>query len=699
MVKLNSKIVKSVCFECHCRCGVLLEVKDGRLVGLKGDKGHPFSHGFVCPKGKAIMELIYHPERITKPLLKVGKRGDGKFESASWDKALNIIAERLLEIRQQFGAESLVIGTGTTRGIPPNLSRFLTLFGSPNYMSPSNMSGFPMALGNIKTCGFVLAGPDYGNSRCIVLWAHNPEQSFSGLYMYDIRKALREGAKLIVIDPRGTRLAQKADHWLQLRPGTDVALALCFINIIIENELYDKEFVKKWTVGFERLREHVSSFTVHRCAEITWVPKDIIKAAALTFADTKPACIGPGLGGVCQANDAFDLNRALTILIAITGNLEAKGGSPNYRPPTGNRQCYGSDFDVYRNLSEQQAKKKLSLDNYPLLSSAPIPAEIVWRAISEKKPYPVKAIGLFANNSMCAFASSQHVKKALEELEFLFAVDYFHTPTTQLADVILPPAHWTERDDVEDLFMKSYLFCQPKAIEPVPDCRCEKQILIDLAERLGLEGYWETVEESLDYRLEPIGMTYEKFKKVGKINKPVIYKSYEKRNGFLTPSRKVELYSEHLESMGISPLPVFREPSESPATKPELWKEYPLILTTGGRNVVYYHSAHRNIKSLRKNSPDPELQINPHTAEELDLEEGQWVWLVTPRGKVEIKVSFFKHIHPKIVHAPHGYWYGVINGWRRLNINMITNNQDVDPVTASPSIKAMLCRIEKLLVS
>ena len=692
---MNSKIIRTICFECHSRCGVLLEVKEGKLVGIKGDKEHPISHGYLCPKGRACMEIIYHPERITKPLIRSGTKGKGQFEAVSWDRALDVIAERLLDYREKWGAESVVIGTGTTRGMGPWINRFLTFFGSPNYMAPVNMSGGPLELGNIATCGFTSI-PDFASSKCIVLWAHNPPQSWPGLFMQDIKRGLKAGAKLIVVDPRGIPLALKADHWLPIRPGTDTALALGFIHFIIKNELYDKEFVEKWTSGFDRLAEHVASFTPEKCAEITWLSTDAIESAALTYAHTKPACIGGGIGGLCQSVNAFDIWRSLTILTAITGNLEVPGGSLKYTPPTGSRSHYGDDFSAYRNLPEEKAKKTLNLPQYPLLAPIPIFPEAAWKAILEHKPYPVKAIGLFANNPMCSYANSQYVKKALTALDFLFTADYFHTPTTELADVILPPAHWTERDDVEDLVMKGYVFCQPKAVEPVPECRSEKQIFIDLAQKMGLEGYWKTVEESLDYRLEPVGMTFEEFKKVGQIANPVVYKSYEKNNGFETPSGKVELYADYLEDMGIAPLPNFREPPESPVSRPDLWQEYPLVLTTGGRNLVYYHSAHRNIHSLRKRSPDPELEIHPETAAALGIEDGEWVYLATPRGRIEIKARFFEHIHRKVVHAPHGYWYGVENGWERVNINMVTDNQPPTcPVTASVPVRGLLCRVEK----
>lgn len=690
---MGSQTVRTICFECHSRCGVLLQMENGRLAEVKGDKEHPISRGYLCPKGAAAPEIIYHSERITTPLIKTSSG----FEKASWDKAISLIAENMEKARDKNGPESVVMGTGTTRGLAPYLNRFLTSFGSPTLMAPSNMSGGPLVMGSLATCGFGMSDPDYSNTNCMLLWAHNPEKSWPGLYMNEIREGLNNGAKLIVVDPRGTRLARKADIWLQIRPGTDVALLLCFIRTIIEKGLYDKEFVENWCEGFQALREHASEFTPEKTAEITWIPAERIEEAATLFAENAPSAIGPGMGGVCQANDSFDLVRSLTILSALTGSLEAPGGNLRRPAPTSKRSCYGPDHDPFFNLPREQAQKKLGLDLFPLLQFIPIPSQpqAVWRAITEQKPYPVHMLGLFANNSVCAYPDSPKVREVLQQLDFLFAVDYFHTPTTELADVILPPAHWVERDDVEDLLMKSYVFAQPKAMDPLPDCLDEKQILIDLARALGLDDYFSSITQMLDHRLEYTGLSYEQLKEKGWHSRNVSYRSYEQTGNFRTPNGKVALSADYLKQLDISPVPVFREPAESPYNRPDLAREYPLVLTTGARLLVYYHSSHRNISSLRKKAPDPELEIHPDTAEQLGIEDEEWVYLASPRGRIEIKAKYSPDIDPRVVHSPHGFWYGVEEGWRRLNINMLTEDRSLCPVTGSVPIKSLLCRVEK----
>jgi len=229
----NRQSTRTICFECHSRCGVFIEVEQGRIVGIRGDKDHPISRGFICPKARAVKEIVYHPERITKPLKRDGEKGQGQWVEISWDEALREIGSRLLRYKADNGAESVVFGQGTTRGIPMYINRFLSLFGSPNFMGTQNLSGFPVIAGSVNTCGFSFMGnADYKNTSCMLLWAQNPHGAFPGLLLSDINTGLKRGAKLIVIDPVFTRAASKAHIWLPIRPGTDLALALSWLNII-----------------------------------------------------------------------------------------------------------------------------------------------------------------------------------------------------------------------------------------------------------------------------------------------------------------------------------------------------------------------------------------------------------------------------------------------------------------------------------
>ncbi len=688
--------VKTICFECHSRCGVFIYVKDGRIVKIEGDKEHPISNGFVCPKGRAVKEIVYHPNRILYPLKRVGNKGEKKWERVTWNEALSTIANKLAEVKRDYGPEAIVMGQGTSRGLNPYLNYFLRCLGSPNKMSPLHLSGGPIAMGTALTCGYsLLESQDYGNTRCIILWGHNPPQSWPG-HTPPLRKALAKGAKLIVIDPRRSDMASKADTWLQIRPGTDCALALAMLNVIIEGELYDKEFVEKWSYGFDKLREHLKAYSPEKMAEVTWIPAELIRKTTRLYAQESPSCICFGTAGLCQHFNAIQTNRAIAMMIALTGNLEVPGGNVHYRSPLGRRSQIAMELDSVIGFPPQQAKKRLGADRFRIVALNGLMfahPRLVWEAILNSRPYPVKAILLFANNALMAYGNSSFTKEALMKLDFLVCADYFMNPTAELADFVLPAAHWTERDDIEDMAMKGYAFAQQKAIEPLGECWDEKEILVELAKKLGLADYWKSVREALDYRLGLCGIDFEQLKREGRIQTELKYGGYEKSGGFRTISGKFELYSENLRKLGLDPIPVYQEPAESPINTPNLTKVYPLILTTGARHIAYYHSALRNIPSLRKLNPEPTIDINPATAGDLGIQDGDWVIIETERGSITCKAKFFDGIHPKVVHVYHGWWYGYDPEWKQANVNILTNNTYLDPLIGSEPLKALLCRV------
>ena len=689
--------VRTICFECHSRCGVLLHVRDGRIEKIEGDKSHPINGGFICPKGRAVKEIVYHADRLLYPLKRLGNKGEKKWGRISWDEALGAIAAKLAEIKENHGPEAIVIGHGTFRGLNPYVNYFMGCLGSPNKLNPLHLSGGPISIGTAHTCGYTLNGShDYPNTRCIILWAHNPPQSWPG-HTPPLMKALGRGAKLIVIDPMRNEMASRADIWLQIRPGTDCALALSMLNVIIEEKLYDKEFADNWTFGFDRLREHVKAYPPEKMAKVTWIPAELIRKATRLYVDQKPSCICFGTAGLCQHFNSLQTNRAIAMIIALSGNLEVPGGNVRYQSPLGDRSLSGMTTDTVLGLSPDKGKKRLGADQFRLVGSTglmfahPRP---VWKAILEGKPYPVKAILFFANNALMAYGNSSMTMEALMKLDFLVSVDYFLNPTAELADFVLPAAHWTERDEIEDAIMYGSAYAQQKAVEPFGECWDEKKILIELAKRLHLTGYWKSIKEALDYRLEFTGITFEQLlKQGGRIRSKFRYKRYEEDGKFDTPSGKFELFSDRFEKLGVDPIPAYYEPPESPISTPELAKDYPLILTTGARDVAYYHSAFRNISTLRKLSPEPTVEINPTTAESLGIKDGDWVLVETKRGGITRKAKFFDGVHPQVVHISHGWWYGYEPEWKQVNVNMLTDNSCLDPVLGSEPLKGALCRV------
>lgn len=552
--------------------------------------------------------------------------------------------------------------------------------------------------GGVHTCGFsIILDPDFRNAKCIVVWGLGIDTSFRAIFRRPILEALSEGAKLIVIDPVKTPLAERADIWMQIRPATDCALALGMLHVIINEDLYSRDFVEDWTVGFDELKKHVQEYSPREVAEITWVPEEKIVDAARMYAKNSPACIGTGVGGLCQNVNVFQANRAIAILASITNNLDVPGGQVNHPLVLREKSSMSAQYDApFGDLTQEQIQKRLSIGNVVkhdgFQNAHP---ESVWPAIREGKPYPVKAMLGIATNSVITKENSKHVRDTLTKLDFFVVSDLFMTPTAEIADIVLPVAHWSERDEVIDAYTKNYIFCHRKIVDPPGECWEDKEILIALAKKMGMEGYFTSVEECLNDRLRRAKITFEEFREIGMIESPIAYKKHEKFGVFKTMTKKVELYSEALKEIGSDPLPVFREPPESPVGDPEIAKKYPLILITGIKTLNYFHSSFRNVASLRKLMPDPLLEIHLDTAKERGIRDGDWVKIETLRGSIKHRAKLSERVDQRVVAAPHGWWYGYRDGWKEVNINVLTEGRIHDPDMGSGVLKGLLCQVSK----
>jgi anaerobic selenocysteine-containing dehydrogenase len=556
----------------------------------------------------------------------------------------------------------------------------------------------PGHLAGVHTCGFsLLFDPDFKDAKCVVIWGIDIENAFRANHYRYIKQALESGAKLISIDPRKTSLTEKADVHLQIRPGTDCALALGMLNVIINEELYDREFVEQWTVGFDELKAHVREFTPQQVAEITWTPAEKIVRAARMYAQNTPAAIGTGTGGLCQNINAFQTNRAIAILVAITANLDIPGGHVNHPVVLKDKGTMFAQYDAaFGKLSQEQINKRLWAGSLVkadgILNAHP---EAVWPAIREGKPYPVKAMLGIATNMLISKENSKFVRDTLMHLDFFAIADLFMTPTAEVADIVLPVVHWSERDEVIDAYTKNYIFCHRKIVDPPDECWEDKKILIKLAQKLGLDDYFQSVEECLNDRLARLDLTFEEFSEKDMIERPMVYKKHEQFGGFKTKSKKVELYSESLKRLGSDPLPVFHEPPESPVSAPELIQKYPLILITGMKAIGYFHGSYRNIQRLRKLVPEPLLEIHPEAAKERGINDGDWLEIESERGTVKHKAKISDKTDPRVVAAPHGWWYGYQDGWKEVNINVLTEGKIYDPDIGSGVLKGLLCQVRK----
>ena len=683
--------IRTACRMCHGGCGVIAHVRNNRVIKVEGDPDSPISRGTLCSKGLSVTQMAYHPDRILYPMRNTEKG----WQRISWDEALDTIANKFKSVIDEYGPEHIVVGQGTGRDYESHLYRFANLLGTPNVLTAGHMCYVSRVASTLVTIGNLPIVDYEGGPKCIVLWGCNPKWSNPDEYKGEgFWRAYKRGSKLIVIDPRKGFTAKKADLWLQVRPGTDAALAMGFHHVIIEEDLYDHEFAKNYINGWDAFKERVQDYPLDKVEEITWVDRDLIRTAARLYAKTKPAAIHWGVPTE-QTNNCADCTRILTGLMAATGNLDRPGGNVLFvNPPT--RTV--AEFARHRDLSAEQRAKRLGGDQYKLGARvAFITPKVAWESILEGKPYQLKAGLLCGTNPVSTRANAKEVYAALDKLDFLAVIDFFMTPTAELADIFLPAGTWLEQDHVADNWKRhGFVLARQKCVE-IGEAWQDHRIFQELGKKMGQE-WWDTVEDALDYLLEPAGLTWEKFKEVGYLQGEMVYHKYKER-GFSTPTGKVELYSTVLEKWGYDPLPKYTEVFESPVSKPELAEKYPYILNAGLRTPTFFHSANRMIPWLREIRPDPIVEIHPDTAEKIGVDEGDWVYIESPRGRCKEKVKLNTGIDPRVIVAEHGWWFPEIkdpgHGWDESNINILTDNshESMDPAIGSTNLRTCLCNV------
>lgn len=707
---ISEEVVKSCCNLCYRMCGVLVHLNKGKVTRVEGDPECPANKGGLCVKGLAAVETLYHPDRLKYPLKRAGARGGGKWQRVSWDEALEGIAQAMNRAKKAYGGESIAFSHGDPKGFEHYIVRLCNVFGTPNICDTRPVCSIPRRFGATITYGFKTIGtdasPDFDYPpACILMWGANI--AFTHLPNYvRLQQALKKGINLVVIDTRKTSLAEKADLWLRPRPKTDLALALGMMNIIIDEELYDRSFVDEWTIGFDKLQKHIKDYPVEKVEKITWIPAEKIIEAARLYATTKPASIQDG-NAMDDDLNSVQTARAIGILRAITGNLGIPGGDIDWTDlPLGLKPTYAPgqpevlSFTMDEKLSGDQRKKMIGADVgfAPVPMVRIVPSQLLVKAILNEKPYPVKVLCIHANNPLMTWANAQEVYKALMALDFLYVSDQFMTPTAELADIVLPAATYLEVNGVA--FRSPFVHVRQKVTQ-VGEAWPDKKMINELAKKLGLgEFFWEDVDEALDIILKPMGLTFDEFRSIGNFTAEKGYRKHE-RDGFDTPSGKVEIYSSLFEKWGYDPIPVYYELPETPYSDPELAKEYPLIFTTW-HHEGYRHSNNRQITSLRGMEPDPVVEIHPKTAKSLGIENGDWVYIENKRGRVKQRAVLTEGIDPRVVAPSYGWWFPEqsvesLYGWRESNINILTDSEPpYNPQIGSTNLRGTLCRVYKV---
>jgi anaerobic selenocysteine-containing dehydrogenase len=707
----RTHVVKSVCGLCGGNCGVLVTVKEGRAIRIKGDPDSPPNRGVLCPIGQASLEYLYHPDRLVHPLKRVGDRGEGKWQQVSWDEALNLTAEALNKVKEENGTEAVMMVHGSAKGsMDTLLVRLANAFGTPNVVCSDYVCHVPRMLAAELTFGFFPSADYEHPPACVVSWGANDAETHFPRYR-GLMQAVRRGAKLVAIDPRETEVTKTAHLWLRIRPSSDLALALALINVIINERLYDKDFVDRWTVGFDKLRTHVQDYPPEKVAEVTWVPPGLTVEAARLYASSRPGHIEWG-NALDQNVNSFQAARAISILMAITGNLGVPGGEieshgSGFRfedtesSESGVLGRWSAQLELRDKISRARRQNKVGADLNMLPDFRYVLPHSVTKSILEGVPYRIRAALIQASNPLSSWPDARQTYEALPKLDFLAVSDMFMTPTAALADVVFPVASYLEFDGIQMPPNGSLVQLQRKVAQ-IGECRSDHEIINELATRLGLAQYfWDSVDDFWDAILQPVGLTFNEFKKIGlftaRRKEPGQYRRYE-QNGFRTPSGRVELYSSRLKEWGLDPLPVYYEPPETPYSDPDLAKEYPLILTSWKRRP-YRHSGGRQIPSLRDSHHEPVVVMHPETAEKLGIKEGDWVYIEAKRGRIRQKATLTAGIHPRVVGVDYGWWFperGIceLYGWAESNVNVLTNGKPpFSREIGSANLRGFLCKV------
>ena len=689
------QVVRTFCGRlCGGNCGILVTLEDGVVKKVEGDPACPLNEGYICPKGRAIPELLYHPDRLEYPLKRVGERGEGRWQRISVEEALSITSKKLRDYSNDSGSESILLYTGAYRGLERYyVQRFATVLGTPNTVAIDNVCHAPRTMASSYTLG-ARPHPDLDHPpKCMIVWGRNSLQTGAEGTPAQFHRASQKGTKLIVIDPRRISLASNAAIWIKPQPGSDGLIALGLIKVILEEDLYDKVFVEKWTIGFDRLRELVADLGLGEIAEKTWVPQSEIEQAARLYATNKPAAIQWG-NALDQTSNAFQTCRAILILSAITGNIDVPGGDIFL----GQASILSiPEFSLFKN-SLRSRKTPVGSQFSVSKQAFIVPSQEASKAILDEEPYPLRAALIFGSNPMLTHANSQMVYEGFKKLDFLVVAELFMTPTAALADIVLPVAANLEFD--EFFQRSSFIAARPKLVDPPGDCRSDPMWMSLIAKEMGYgEYFWDDEIGGIDAILQPAGLKFAQLREMGLYKLEWNYRKYEKE-GFNTPSRRVELYSSRLREIGVDPLPVYNEPKETPYGSSGNVDEYPLVLTSH-KSPFFYHASHRNMPSLRELSKEPVAELHPATCEKLGLSEGDEIFIETPQGKIKQKLRMNPDLDPRIVIVAYGWWfpersYNNLYGWNEANLNILTSNTPPhDPAMGSVNLRGISCRVSK----
>ncbi|MBP3700655.1 MAG: molybdopterin-dependent oxidoreductase [Lachnospiraceae bacterium] len=701
------------------RCGMKLIIKEGKVYRIEKRDGYP--NNLLCAKGISSIQELYEPNRLLYPMKRTTPKGsdDPKWERITWDEALQTIAEKLNDIKAKYGAEKVMFMTGDPKEPRSAVQRLAFTFGSPNMGTESSTCYKGTELATKLLYGpewFTAssmatgAGPTVGKTKVCIIWGNNPP--WSSPFSYNGMKTGQEKkqCKYIVVDPRITpTVTQFADIHLQIRPGTDGALALCLANGLIQADAYDHDFVENWTHGFEEYAQYASEFTVKKTAEICQVPAETIQAAI-------DCLVTEGAPITCKSAAAFTHHtnginnyRAIMSLIPLTGSVDVPGGLTIKDEPL-NFDEWQMTFEFARSKDLLPKLDHLRVDRpyFPVWADTDQQGSVQLNRIPEYvETGAIRAAVMFGTNAMM-WPQTHLYQEAFAKMDFCVAADFYIRPWTHnYVDMVLPAAMSWERSCPLTVFGRK-IFLREPVVEPAGECRSDYRIACDIGTALGYaDEFWgggekseeNCIREALRTLDVDTPITYEDLKAASPnpIEIPLRgepkTKKYELgllredgKPGFTTPTGKVEFVSEILREHGFDPLPIYVDPVYSPNTTPDVYEKYPLIMNSGSRVPMYTHSKERELPWLNQFMPEPIVRLNPKDAEERGLAEGDTVRVFNQFGELTCKLEISKIIKEGVIDMFHG--------WSQANINELIS-RDFDPISGFPPFKEGLCQVEK----
>ncbi len=636
----NSGYIPSMCEMCVWRCGVLAKVEYGRVVKLEGNPEHPHSNGNLCPRGQSGLMNTYDPDRVLSPLIRMGKRGEGLFRKASWEEALDLVAKNMLKIKDKYGPEAMIFSS-THNLSQVQFENLLNAFGSPNYGTQRSLCFNAMIVANLVTYGMEEPARKYDDLKYIILTGRNLMEAISTSETSALSKAIDRGAKVVTLDPRFTKTAAKSSEWLPIRPGTDLAFHQALLNVIISENLYNRQFVSNWTSGFDQLSGSIGQYTPEWAAAITGIPANTIQRIAREFAAAAPNALAHNGWRTSNFVNSFQTERAITILNALTGNWgvamfpaagEENGvlGAPP-QPP-------------YPRVSAQR------LDGVPWKYPF-VPLKIgvfqeMREAVLTGAPYQAHGWFIARQNPAMSLPDRGRTLEAFGKMDFITTIDIIMNDTSWFSDVVLPEASYLERYDPLNIVGNKAFLRQP-VIEAQGEGKSALWIYKELGQRLGLGDFFQYADEEdyLKQQLAPLGVSLDQVRQKGYVELGPESTEFPEL-AWDTPSGKIELYSTTLANGGFSALPTWEEPPT-----PDSGQFY--LLT--GKVAQSTQFGTQNNQLLHKYSDEPRLWMNAQTAKDMGLADNDKVEVASTAGKIHTKLEATQAIRPDCVYLTPGY--------------------------------------------